>query len=182
VLAWEQRWFALELRAPRVRPPAAVWRHIEARIAPRRATRRRFAWSAAAAFAGAAALWLGLSLLPPPTPAPMMLARLDDARGQPALLVTWRRGEQVLNVRVLAHPEMPAGTSWQAWLLAADRRAPVALGEIGVEPEQRLRLAPATAALLDGAHTIGVSVEPKGAVGGPTLPFLFVGPAHRIDG
>lgn len=186
VLAWEERWFALELRAPAVRAPGRVWRAVRARIAPRReAWWRGWPGLAGAALAGALAMLLFVAVVPPASTPPLHVALLDDAQGQAALLLSWRAdagGARELRVRVLAHPQMPAGTTWQAWLLADDGAPALRLGTIGVEPEQLLPVPASAAAALASARRIGISVERKGATGGPSLPFLFSGPAWRIEG
>lgn len=184
VQAWEAHWLALELRAPRERPPERVWQRILTRVRPAQAPRRWAGWMGAALAAGLAA-WLMIVALPPPEPPSTMVALLDDERGQPALLLSWRVGDSPqrrIEVQVLAHPQMPAGTTWQAWLLRGADAPAIALGSIGVESRQTMIVPAAAAAALDTARTIGVSVEPKGATGGPSLPFLFVGPALRVDG
>jgi anti-sigma-K factor RskA len=185
VAAWEAHWVALELNAPRTRPPARVWQRIAQRVRPAPAPRRAWAGWMGAAVTAALAAWLVIAVVPERAPPPMMVAQLADERGQPSLLLSWRvgdGGQRQVQVQVIAHPQMPAGTTWQAWLLRGGDAPAIALGTIGVEPRQTMTVPAAAAAALDAAREIAVSVEPKGATGGPSLPFLFIGPALRVDG
>ena len=188
---WEERLFPLMLSAPRVKAPPRVWRAINARIAPRhdqaRAKRR---WWQPIALAGiavalAALVYVGVA---PPGPRPFTtVAVLNDQLAQPGILVSWtpqRAADRRLSVRILAHPEMSPGTSWQAWLVTGRGAAPVSLGLVTTAENQLLELSAAAAGALPDAVAIGVSVEPKGGslTGQPSGPFLFQGPILRVDG
>jgi anti-sigma-K factor RskA len=185
---WEERLFPLVVSAPPVRTPPRVWRAIHARIAPRadwaRRGCRRVAW-AGFAFALAVLVYVGI---PIPRPgAHTTVAVLSDAQAQPAVLVSWTPRQAAagrVSVRVLAHPDMPPGTSWQAWLVSGRDAAPVSLGLVGAEPNQVLEISAAAADALLSATAIGISVEPKGGspTGRPGGAFLFQGPALRVDG
>ena len=188
---WEQRMFALIIRAPKVKAPERVWSKIQARISPsaERAWRRRTWWmgfaTAGLSFALAALLYVGVA--PPRQPSFTTIALLNDQRAQPGILVSWtpsRAARRHLSVRILAHPEMPAGTSWQAWIVTGRDAAPISLGLIGADEYQVLPLSAEAADALPGAVAIGVSVEPKGGsvAGRPSGPFLLQGPALRVDG
>ena len=191
VEGWEERLFPLMLRAPRVKTPPRVWRAIHARIAPRHdeaRDRRRWGWRIALggfALALAALVYVGIA---PPGPSPFtMVALLNDQRAQPGILVSWtpkQAANRRLSVRILAHPEMPSGTSWQAWIVTGRDAAPISLGLVGMAENQVLELSTAAADALPGAVAVGVSVEPKGGSvsGRPSGPFLFQGPAFRVDG
>ena len=188
---WEERLFPLMLSAPRVKAPARVWRAVQARIAPRRgdANHWRRWWQRMAlagfAFALAALVYVGVA---PPRPSPFtMVALLNDQRAQPAILVSWtpkQAANRRLSVRILGHPEMPPGTSWQAWLVTGRDAAPISLGLVGAAENQLLQLSATAADELRGAVAVGVSVEADGgsATGRPSGPFLFQGPALRVDG
>ena len=191
VAGWEERLFPLMLSAPRVKTPPRVWRAIHARIAPRHDAARdmlRWGWRIALggfALALAALIYVGIA---PPGPSPFtMVALLNDERAQPGILVSWtpkQAANRRLSVRILAHPEMPSGTSWQAWIVTGRDAAPISLGLIGADEKQVLELSAAAADALPGAVAVGVSVEPKGGSvsGRPSGPFLFQGPAFRVDG
>lgn len=189
VHAWEERLFPLMLRAPRVRAPARVWRKVHARISPRglAATEGRSRWRNALAgvvLAALALIGVGVALLrdPPFT----MVAVLNDQRAQPAIVVSWSAAQAArgrLALRVLAHPDMPPGTSWEAWLLRASGAAPVSMGLVGIEADQVLELPGPAASMLASAEAIGISVERKGGSPSamPSGPFLFQGAVLRLD-
>ena len=191
VAQWEERVFPLVMRAPRVKAPPRVWRAIHSRIAPdstagfgARAWWRRFLIGGFAAAALAALVFIAVA--PPREPAFTMVAVLNDARAQPGILVSWtprQAATRQLAVRILGHPPMPAGTSWQAWLVPGPQAAPISLGLISTDETQLIDVSPAAASALQGAVSIGVSVEAKGgsASGRPGGPFLFEGRVLRVD-
>ena len=188
---WEERLFPLMLNVPRAKAPPRVWRAIRSRIAVRRrgpAQRLADAWRglALAGVALAFAALLYVVVLPLQRAPVTMIAVLNDQRAQPALLMSWgadRAATPRLTVRVLAHPDMPPGTSWQAWILTRDG-APISAGLIGADETQLLPLSGAAANALPRAVAIGVTVEPKGGSvsGRPSGAFLLRGPALRVDG
>ena len=189
---WEELMYPFTVRAPRVKAPDQVWQKIHARISRRaeRAGARRLWWAGFATAALSCALLAALvvGLLPPHAAPSTMVAVLHNAQAQPALLFTWTprqaTGRQIA-VKVLAHPEMPAGTSWEAWLLIESGDvAPISLGLVTTEVSQLLTLSEAAARALPRASMIAVTVEPKGGSrsGQPSLPFQFIAPALRVDG
>jgi anti-sigma-K factor RskA len=192
VAQWEERLFPLVMRAPRVKAPPRVWRAIHARIAPdstagfgARAWWRRFLTGGFAVAALAALVFFAIA--PLREPAFTMVAVLNDARAQPGILVSWtprQAAKRQLSVRVLAHPSMPPGTSWQAWIVSGPGAAPIPLGFVTTDATQVLEVSSAAAkALLQGAASIGVSVEAKGGsvTGRPGGPYVFEGPVLRVD-
>ena len=191
VAQWEERLFPIVMRAPKVKPPPRVWRAIHARIAPdsiagfgARAGWRRVLTGGVAAVALAA---LGfIAVAPPRAPTFTMVAVLNDTRAQPGILVSWTQPQAAnrqLSVRILAHPSMPPDTSWQAWIVFGPGVAPIPLGFVTADETQVLEVSPATAKALQGAVSIGVSVEAKGGsvTGRPGGPFLFEGSVLRVD-
>ncbi len=194
VARWEERLFPLMLHAPRVQAPERLWRAIRSRISargPAPASGLVRGWRRVG-LAGVALALAGLLYLDFRTPLPMlpspatMIAVLNGPRAQPALLVSWtadRPAPQRLRIRVLAHPDMASGTSWQAWIVTADSATPIQAGLIGGEETQVLALSGAAADALPRAVAIGVTVEPKGGstTGRPSGPFLLEGPALRVD-
>lgn len=186
---WEDHAYPLLMTGPIVKAPAHVWRAIQARIGTHRRGVRAApkAWRIALAGFAVAAAALVYVVSAPPGPQPSVtVAVLSDARERPGILVSWtseQAAQRRLSAKILAHPDMPAGTSWQAWLVTASDAAPISLGFVTGAESQMLELSPAAAAALPRAVAIGVSVEAKGgsASGRPSGPFLFQGPALRLD-
>ena len=187
---WEQRTLPLIIRAPRIKAPDRVWHKILARISPPadRAWSRRTWWMGFAtvglSFVLAALLYVGAA--PPSQPSFTMVALLSDQRALPGILVSWtpkQAANRNLSVRILAHPQMPPGTSWQAWIVTERNGAPISLGLVSADENQVLNLSAAAADALPGAVAVGVSVEPKGGsvTGRPSGPFLLQGSALRVD-
>ena len=191
VAQWEERWFPIVMRAPKVKPPPRVWRAIHARIAPdssrqigARAWWRLLATGGFAALALAALVYIAAA--PLREPAFTMVAVLNDARAQPGILVSWtprQAANRQIAVRILAHPAMPPDTSWQAWLVSGPGSAPIPLGFVTTDATQVLEVSPAAAKALQEAASIGVSVEAKGGsvTGRPGGPYVFEGPVLRVD-
>ena len=188
---WEQRMLPLIIRAPRIKAPGRVWRKIRARISPpaERAWSRRKWWmgfaTAGLSFVLAALLYVGAA--PPSQPSFTMVALLSDQRALPGVLVSWtpkQAADRHLSVRILAHPQMSPGTSWQAWIVTGRDPAPISLGLVSADENQVLNLSIAAADALASAVAVGVSVEPKGGsvTGRPSGPFLLQGSALRVDG
>lgn len=192
VAQWEEMIFPLFMRAPRVAPPARVWRAIRARTVSRSATGFSLGdwfglWRIGTAGFAAAALaaLVYFAAAPQRAPALPMVAVLNDARAQPSILVSWAPGQDArrqLAVRIVAHPSMPMGTSWQAWAVPRPGAAPVSLGFITGDEIQRLEVSAAAAEVLRENAVVGVSVEAEGgsASGRPSGPFLFEGTLLRI--
>jgi anti-sigma-K factor RskA len=188
---WEERLFPLMMNPPPEKTPARVWRAIQARIAPRRdpapAARRGWRRFALGGLAFALGVLLYIGVAPPGPPPFTMVAVLNDAQAQPGILMSWtprQAAQRQLQVRILSHPDMAAGTSWQAWLITADGGAPISLGFVTAAETQVLEISAAAADALPKATAIGVSIEPKeGSTSGrPSGPFLFQGPALRVEG
>ncbi len=181
---WEERMYPLVQRMPKVNAPVNLWPAIHARISPRAQFRHvRKIWWTGFASALAACLLLAvlvLALLPAREAAPSTIALLLDERSQPAILVSWtprQVQDRQIAVHILAHPDMPAGTSWEAWLVPSGGGPALSLGLVTAEPRQLLLIPPAAARLLPLGGVIGVSVEPKGGArsGRPGGSFLFQG-------
>lgn len=194
VALWEERLFPLVMRAPKVKPPARVWRAIHARIAPRSVRFGPWGWfgrwfgsfAAGGLAAAALAAIVTLAVAPQREPVYTMVAVLNDARATPGIMVTWtprQAADRKIAVRILAHPAMPPDTSWQAWLVSGPGDAPIALGLVTTDETQVIEIPPAAANALRRAIGIGVSVEPKGGSvsGRPAGPFVFEGPVLRVD-
>lgn len=188
---WEELMYPFTVRAPRVKAPDQVWQKIHARISPRadKARARRLWWAGFATAAAACALLalLVVGLLPQAERPSAMVALLHDRQAQPAILVSWTprqaAGRQLL-LKILAHPDMPPNTSWEAWLIESDGAAPISLGLVTAEVNQLLTIPEAAARALPRVGAIAVTVEPKGGSpsGQPSLPYLFQGAALRVEG
>ena len=114
-----------------------------------------------------------------------MVVVMSGEDANPAMTVSWPMqptGEPRLRIRVLGHPEMPAGTAWELWLLPGDDQKPISLGLIGTEPTQQLTLPRKLAPLMDGAWGLAMSVEPSGGspTGLPTGPVLYKGQCTKL--
>jgi anti-sigma-K factor RskA len=191
VAQWEERLFPLVMRAPTVKAPPRVWRAIHARISPaRRAWFGAGDWWRRLAIGGLAAAWLAgllyVGVVPPREPLVTRVAVLSDAQARPGILVSWaprQAGGRQLRARILAHPQMPPNTSWQAWLVSGPGAMPISLGLITGDEVQVLEISPDAAHALPQAASIGVSVEPKGGsiTGRPGGPYVVEGPLLKLD-
>ncbi len=136
--------------------------------------------------AAAVALAVFLAVLTPTRYAPeTMVVVMSDADASPAMTVSWpmhQKGEPKLRIRVLGHPEMPAGTAWELWMLPGGDQKPVSLGLIGTDPTQELTIPRRLAPLIDGASGLAMSVEPSGGspTGLPTGPVLYKGLCTKL--
>lgn len=197
VYEWEQRLTPMASSIPELQPPANAWTSIAARIRAGRERARsnpvrqiRFWRTAAVAMTFVLVIGLGYfganRMLAEPQPD--MMAVLSDNKSEPALLVSWplrQTQNKHIKVRVIAHPDMPADTSWELWLIPADRMdRPVSAGFVGMAPLQTLPMSGAAADALSNAWGFAVSVEPKGGspTGAPTGPVIFRGPCVKLIG
>jgi anti-sigma-K factor RskA len=185
VAQWRDRLAPLDELAEPVQPPARVWREIEARIAPAR--RRGLLdsigfWRGASLVSAALAVVLAVTLfvVPPKPTQSMMVVVMSGDQGTPAMTVSWPmqpKGKPKLRIRVMGHPDMPAGTSWELWMLPEGNAKPVSLGLIGTEPMQELTIPDRMAPMINRAAGLAMSQEPAGGspTGLPTGPVLYKG-------
>lgn len=188
VAAWEARLLPLAGTTPEIKPPAHVWDAIRSRIqgagarapsAPRVGPWRTLAMAATAL---AAMLLLYIGLAPPPEAPISNLAVLSTKEGQPAMLVSWARAPRA-SVQVLSpHPPIEPGTSWELWLIPADKPAPISMGLVTAQPRQVIELPKTAVESLAEAKAMALSVEPKGGspTGQPTGPVILQGPALKL--
>ena len=190
VAQWRDRLAPLDDLVAPVQPPARVWRKIEDRIA---GTRRGRGWLGNVAFwrgasfiSAACALLLAVyvALQPPRTPETMVVVMSGD-QGKPAMTVSWpmqARGKPKLRIRVMGHPDMPPGTSWELWMLPEGNQKPVSLGLIGTASTQELAVAENVAPMINRAAGLAMSQEPAGGspTGQPTGPVLYKGLCTQI--
>lgn len=116
-----------------------------------------------------------------------MVAVMNDAQGQPALVVSWPQMKAMrdphVRVKVVQqHPTMAPGTAWEMWMLPAGQAAPVSMGLISIDRDQVMKIQPALAQRMGEAWGIAMSVEPEGGspTGKPTGPVIFKGQCVRI--
>ena len=188
VSAWQRRLAPLADNVPAVEPPARVWRAIEARIAGRPVQRGWWAsialWRSAAAVSAALVLALAALLVArAPADAPAAgVAVLADGKSPPAMVVSWPLDSRHIKVKMLAAPPLPAGKSFELWMLPGGTAAPVSLGVIGVSPTQTVALSDAASKMLPAISGMAVSVEPAGGskTGAPTGPVILSGPIVKL--
>ena len=185
VAQWRDRLAPLDELVEPVQPPARVWRKIEDRIAGTRRGRDWLSnlafWRGASLITAACALLLAVYVVlqPPRTPETMVVVMSGD-QGKPAMTVSWpmqARGKPKLRIRVMGHPDMPAGTSWELWMLPEGNQKPVSLGLIGTAPMQELSVPENVAPMINRAAGLAMSQEPAGGspTGQPTGPVLYKG-------
>jgi anti-sigma-K factor RskA len=192
VAQWRDRLAPLDALAQPVQPPARVWHAIRERVqvgSGRRSLRASLGlWRTAALMSTAAALTLAVSLavlVPGQHARETMVVVMSGEDSSPAMTVSWpmhSAGEPKLRIRVFGHPDMPAGTAWELWLLPGGDQKPVSLGLIGTEPTQELTLPRNLAPLIDRAWGLAMSVEPSGGspTGLPTGRVLYKGQCTRL--
>lgn len=199
VAQWEARLAPLLLNLPEQEPPAAVWRQVEQRIAPKPhlAPEDDAAgwWNSLLFWRGAsfslllAAVFLLLPLLRPaaPPPAPVtaaapvqrFVAVVNDARGQPLWLLACYKGPDQVRIQPVRAPAAPGGKDYELWLVSGDGGpAPVSLGVLGSR-NRTVYLPPEQAQIMwKQAQAFAVSEEPQGGspTGQPTGPVRHVAP------
>ena len=190
VAQWRDRLAPLDELAEPVQPSARVWRKIENRIGGASRGRAWLGnvafWRGASLISAACAVLLAVyvALLLPRSPERMVVVMAGD-QGKPAMTVSWPmqpRGKPKLRIRVMGHPEMPPGTSWELWMLPEGNQKPVSLGLIGTEPMQELAVPENAAPMINRAAGLAMSQEPAGGspTGQPTGPVLYKGLSSPI--
>jgi anti-sigma-K factor RskA len=189
VAQWQHRLAPLDEIAQTVQPPKRVWNRIEERIAGRRSRSwfsdvRTWRYASLLSTACAALLAIYIVLQPPRMPEAMVVV-MSGEQGTPAMTVSWPtqpRGTPRLRIRVMGHPDMPSGTSWELWMLPGGGQKPVSLGLIGTEPMQELAIPAKLAPLINRAAGLAMSQEPAGGspTGLPSGPVLYKGTCTPI--
>ena len=190
VAQWHERLAPLDQMIEPVKPPARVWRRIEERISASSGRRRWLSdvgfWRGASLVSAACALLLAVYVaLLMPREKEMMVVVMAGDQGTPAMTVSWpmeARGKPKLRIRVIGHPDMPPGTSWELWMLPGADQKPVSLGLIGTAPTQELAVPAQLAPMINRATGLAMSQEPAGGspTGLPTGPVLYKGLCTRI--
>ncbi|MFO1050329.1 MAG: anti-sigma factor [Geminicoccaceae bacterium] len=176
---WRAHLLPLDQALAPVVPRVEVWRQISRTLTSRQPRPRRDWWRGAGfwrgwAVAATAATFALLVLLriAPPTP-PQLVAVLNDGTGQPAWIVSAGADPAGILARPLAAVPEPARVP-ELWLIPQAGGAPISLGTLDRQGNNRRQLAPG---LLASGATLAVSLEPPGGspTGQPTGPVVSSG-------
>jgi len=193
VAAWEMRLAPLTDLTSAVNPPARVWRAITARIG--NARKKTGYWSDVGVWRGLAAVSSAFVLVlatvlfsrEPPAEEPVStIAVLANDKSQPAMVVSLptktSAAQQHLKIKMLAQLELPAGKSFELWMLPGGAATPVSLGVIKADLTQTIQVTDAASRLLPKISGLAISVEPAGGskTGLPTGPVILSGPWIKI--
>lgn len=187
VEAWSTRFAALALPLAAESPSPAAWSAIERRLdgagtvveldLRRRLSRWRAAAASALAVAAALAVLVMLPRQQPPTPAPVLTARLAGATGPVAFVAVLdpSRHEIVLTPAAVT---AAAGRSPELWLIPAGGK-PVPLGLAAFAAPVRLAAANVASS---PSGVLAISIEPLGGspTGQPTGPVIATGKLERL--
>jgi len=175
VAEWQGRLAPMAASVAERRPPARLWREIEARLSPAAPSRRGFLWKGLGLAAGGAAAAVVVMAVFPALQRPTAgyIALLSDPRTQkPVLIVSARRNDTDLQIRTLDPAIQVADASLELWALPKEG-PPASLGLVSARGITALskRTLPAD------TKALAVSLEPAGGspTGAPTGPVLFVG-------
>ncbi|HEY2929627.1 anti-sigma factor [Piscinibacter sp.] len=185
VREWQSRLMPLTVSVEPRKPPAAVWKRIEARIggATRPPARTSWwsqlaLWRGVSAFASIAAIGLAVLLASPgpaQPPVVVVLSATGAAAGAvvPASFVASISGDgRAMVTRPLVNVSLEADRALELWALPGSG-APRSLGLISASGATVVK----KAKVLEGATGLAVSLEPAGGspTGAPTGPVLYVG-------
>lgn len=193
VEAWEERLDPFADALPDHAPPPRLWDAIAERIRPARARAagdpaRVVRFWRSVAFVMSVLLVAGMIHLgvERADPRPDMMAVLNDAKSEAALVVSWplqQAERKVVRVRIMTPAALPPDVSWELWLIPSDRMdRPLSAGLMRMTPDQTLEISGPAAGALSKAWGFAVSVEPRGGspTGAPTGPVIFRGPCVRL--
>jgi anti-sigma-K factor RskA len=194
---WENRLAAMARTIAPRRPPARVWREIEARLGPANFAgnfsekiKQSLSWHGLGLVASGAAAALLLTLAVPmllkPGSSTGYVAVLSDSRTQKAvLMVSARRNDTELRVVTIDPSIQVSDASLELWALPQGKK-PRSLGLISDADKPGanravLRLAAAADKTLSNVPMLAVSLEPRGGspTGLPTGPVLYSGPCVK---
>ena len=194
VSEWQERLLPMaEMPAPHI-PPPQVWRDIERRLhlaaagATDTATARAVRWwdslswwrglgLASSAVAALLAVAIGVRTLQ--APSIDMVATLNDAQAQPALVVTADSRSQTMLVKVVGGAPVPDDKALELWAIPKQGK-PRSLGVLGAGSS---RLALDQRAIGSDVVLLAITLEPRGGSpdpNGPTGPVLYKGPWVRV--
>ena len=183
---WQSRLIPLTLSVEPRKPPAAVWKRIEARIggtaaAPARSVwwTRLALWRGLAAVASVAAISLSVLLASPgPAQAPIVVVlnatgATADGNIVPATFVASISGDgRAMVTKPLQNVSLSANRALELWAVPP-QGAPRSLGLISAQGATIVK----RGKVLDNTAALAVSLEPPGGspTGAPTGPVLWVG-------
>jgi anti-sigma-K factor RskA len=186
VATWERQLVPLAKSVPPVRPPPESWTRIEAAIGVRKAKAPAVfggGWAAlAAGFALVAILFGSLYFAQRPTlEQPTYVAVVTDDATGPVWILQGFEAARSLRVTTVNPRPVPAGSSYELWMLPGGGAQPVSLGLIPDAGNATLALSVAQLAVLGNTATLAVSVEPAGGspTGLPTGPVIYTAPLLR---
>ena len=185
VAEWETRLAPMTAAIAPLRPPARVWREVEARLGSpvSRPRDKGLLWRALGLVAGgaAAAIVFMTVLLPLQKGATAgYVAVLSDPKTQkPVLFVSARRNETRLHLRTLDPAIQVSDASLELWALPKGGK-PKSLGLVS-GARSVLQLAAVADKTLADVPMLAVSLEPRGGspTGLPTGPVLYSGPCVK---
>jgi anti-sigma-K factor RskA len=185
VREWQSRLMPLTVSIEPRKPPAAVWKRIEARIGGANPPPARTSWwsqlalwRGVSAFASIAAIGLAVLLSSPgpaQPPVVVVLSATGAAGGAvvPASFVASISGDgRALVTRPLVNVSLQADRALELWALPGSG-GPRSLGLISASGATVVK----KGKVLEGATGLAVSLEPAGGspTGAPTGPVLYVG-------
>lgn len=180
---WERRLAPLATAVRPVEPPPQVWPRIEAAISRAPPAARSAGWwpALAASLAALAILFGGLYLgRESLVDQPRYVSVVTDQATGPVWLFQAFAAE--LRVSTINPRPVPAGSSYELWMLPGGGAAPVSLGLIPGAGNAALPLDAQQLAVLAQTATLAVSVEPAGGspTGLPTGPVIYTAPLLRV--
>jgi anti-sigma-K factor RskA len=189
VSEWEARLAPMAETVASRRPPARVWKEIEARLGPesqQREPERRSFWrglglAAGGALAALAFMLVVLPALQTPRSEQAYVALLSEPKTQrPVLYISARRDGSELRVRTLDPKIHVSDASLELWALPRGGK-PKSLGLVASMDRSVMRLAANADQALGNVPMLAVSLEPKGGspTGLPTGPVLYSGPCVK---
>jgi anti-sigma-K factor RskA len=186
VTSWERHLVPLAATVAPVQPPAQIWAQIEAATGVRKTSGRPAgfgAWPALAAGLALVAVLFGSLYFGqrPTVEQATYVAVVTDAATGPVWLMQAFEEARSLRITTINPRPVPAGSSYELWMLPNGGAAPVSLGLIPGIGGTTLGLSAAQLAVLGNTATLAVSLEPAGGspTGQPTGPVIFTAPLLR---
>lgn len=185
VTLWEEHLAAWAVGLDPMKPRAAVWRRLKARIAAEgRPGRARYfprwaqLWATGivtAAVVLAIGIFAGRGLVTSPPPSgPSYVAVMSNPENGPRWIISVNSKSGRVDMKALANNTPPPGKSYQLWMLPTSGK-PVSLGLMNPTGSANETLGPETMTALAGAKGLAISLEPAGGspTGEPTGPVVY---------